>query len=112
MKEIVKTSGNTTPGEAEINNDFKGYTLEELRYQRALIALKRDFSQSKLLRNIETLQKANPLSSKNMTSSLQGKFGLIASKLFSGLNYLDYAMMGFSLFSSLRRIYGFFHKKK
>ncbi len=112
MKEIVKTTSDHDKATEEVKVLFHGYTLEELRYQRALVSLKKDFAQTKLFRSIETLQKTNPLSSENKAASLPGKVGFVASKLFSGLNYLDYAMMGFSLFSSARKIYGFFRKKK
>ena len=112
MKEIVKTSESTPAASGENHVVFKGYTLEELRYQRALIALKKDFSQAKLMRSLDTVQKANPLSATNRISSLNSKFGGVASRIFSGLNYLDYAMMGFSFFNSVRKVYGFFHKKK
>lgn len=111
MKEIVKTNSDMLSATGESKPIFKGYTLEELRYQRALIVLKRDFSQTKLLRNIDGIKKTNPLSPQGATS-VPGKFGLVASKVLSGLNYLDYAMLGFSIFNSARKVYSFFHKKK
>lgn len=94
-------------------NKFKGYTLEEIRYQRALVALQKEFCKTKLNRNIHNLQKANPLTSASASaSSLPGKFGAIAGKLLTGLNYLDYAMIGFSAFNSVRKVFSFFHRKK
>lgn len=91
---------------------FKGYTLEEIRYQRALVALQKEFCKTKLRRNVNNLRKSNPLSSRGAVAALPGRMGGIASRLLSGLNYLDYAMMGFSVFGSLRKIYSFFRKKK
>lgn len=113
MKEIVKTNPNPLDTTGEQDSLFKGYTLEELRYQRALVILKKDFCQSKLQRNIDEIKKSNPLlSPAQSASSLPGKFGFVASKVLSGLNYLDYAMLGFSVFSSLRKVYSFFKRKK
>lgn len=112
MKEIVKTSSDPLDPTADNPSGFRGYTLEELRYQRALVALKKDFSQTKLLRNLDGVKKSNFLSPQRVASSIPGRFGSVASKVFSGLNYLDYAMLGFSVFSSIRKVLSFFHKKK
>lgn len=111
MNEIVKTT--TAPeASAEQYQPFKGYTLEELRYQRALTALKKDFSKAKLLRNVDSLRHTNPLVSKNKHGLIPDRFGSLASKVLSGLSYLDYAKMGFSLFSSGRKVYSLFKRKK
>lgn len=112
MKEIVKTNNTDPLTGSESEPLFKGYTIEELRYQRALVTLQKEFCKSKLERNISSLKKSNPLSPNTAASSLPGKFGFLATKLLSGLNYLDYAMLGFSLFGSARKVYSFFHKKK
>lgn len=112
MKEIVKTTSTPIEPKEDRHVEFKGYTLDELRYQRAVITLKKEFCQSKLIRNVDSLKRTNLLSSTRESSSAPGKFGFIASKLLSGLNYIDYAMLGFSLFSSARKVYSFLHKKK
>lgn len=112
MKEIVKANQAPTVNISENEPTFKGYTIEELRYQRALVTLQKEFCKSKLERNINSLRKTNPLSPTSAASSLPGKFGIIATKLLSGLNYLDYAMLGFSLFGSARKVYSFFHRRK
>ncbi len=111
MNEIVKTK-NSSEAPVEHIQNFKGYTIEELRYQRALTALKKDFCQAKLLRNVDNIRKINPLSSKNKAGVIPGKFGSLTSKVLSGLSYLDYAKMGFSLFNSGRKVYSFFNRKK
>lgn len=90
---------------------FKGYSLEEIRYQRALVALQMEFCKTKLTRNARNLRHANPLSP-SKSSSLPGKIGFVASKLFMGLNYIDYAMLGFSLFGTARKVFSLFRKKK
>ncbi len=91
---------------------FKGYTLEEIRYQRALVALQKEFCKTKMARNVHNLKKANPLTPAGAANSLPGKLGFAATKLITGLNYLDYAVLGFSIFSSVRKVYSLFRRKK
>ncbi len=112
MKEIVKTPSDPLDPIAGNHSGFRGYTLEELRYQRALVALKKDFSQTKLLRHIDGVKKSDFLSPQRMVSSVPGKFGSVASKVLAGLNYLDYAMLGFSVFKSVKKVTSLFHRKK
>lgn len=95
------------------DNKFKGFTLEEIRYQRALVALQKEFCKTKITRNLHNLQKSNPLTNAAASAnSLPGKMGAVAGKLITGFNYLDYIMIGFSLFGSIRKVMRFFHRKK
>lgn len=89
---------------------FKGYTLDEIRYQRALVALKREFCKSKLLNNVNQVKRHNPLTGN--ASSPAGKVGSIASKLITGMSYLDYVMIAISVFGTARKVTSFFRKKK
>ncbi len=111
MNEIQK-SAQETERITQPENKFKGYTLEELRYQRALVLLQKEFCKSRITRNVNNLQKSNPLSPSTAASSLPGKVGFVASKLLTGLNYLDYAMIGFSLFGTARKIFSIFRRRK
>lgn len=90
---------------------FNGYSLDELRYQRALVLLQKEFCKSRINRNLNNLRKSNPLAPSS-SSSLTGKVGFVASKLISGLSYLDYAMIGFSLFGTARKVFSVFRKIK
>lgn len=89
---------------------FKGYTLEELRYQRALVMLQREFCKNRMMRNLGNLKQSNPLSPNFAVSKFAGKSGSIASKILSGMSYLDYAMLGFSAFKSVRKIVKLFKR--
>lgn len=91
--------------------EFKGYSLEDLRYQRALIALKKDFAKSKILHTIDKARK-NRLGRGDGTTTKLARAGGVAAKVFSGLNYLDYMVVGMSLFSYGKKIYRFFRGKK
>lgn len=111
MNEVADTKSGHTADEAQAP-EFKGYTVEELKYRRALVALQKEFCETRILKNVAALQKSNPFSPSTAASSIPGKIGFVASKLLTGLNYLDYAMIGFSMFGSARKVYSFFHKKK
>lgn len=92
-------------------NEFKGYTIEEIRFQRALVAMEADFCKTKITKSLNNLQRINPLSptSQNL---LPGKTGSIALKLVKGLNYMDYIMLGFSVFSGVRKVFSFFKGRR
>lgn len=84
---------------------FKGYTIEELRYKRAMMALKKEFCKEKALQSLRSLnpaerRKAQGSSSKSSKLAFAGQ---IASKIFSNLNTLDYILMGISLFGTARK---------
>lgn len=104
----------TVPATDTIENvAFKGYTLDELRYQKALALLKREFARQKIETATRHIKNDNALLSGNLSAgkivSLAGG-GKIASKMLGGLNVLDYAMIGFSAFRSLRKIGRLFHR--
>ena len=84
---------------------FRGYTIEELRYQRALVALQKEFCKNKIFKNVSNMKKADIFAPAAGSGKLGGKSASLVSKLLSGLNYLDYAMLGFSAFKSGRKIF-------
>lgn len=110
MNEIIKHSGNFSAS-SDKSVEFKGYTIDELRYQRALTAVHKEFAKQKLLNIVNDLQKNNPFTIQGAVSSIPGTSGKIVGKLLSGLNYLDYAMIGFSVFGTVRKVFKFFRKK-
>ena len=91
--------------------EFKGYTIEEIRFQRALVALEADFCKTKILKGVKRLQDLNPLMPGNK-SSLPGKAGALALKMVNGLNYVDYILLGLSVFKGTRKIFSFFKGRK
>ncbi|MDE6681708.1 MAG: hypothetical protein K2J92_10235 [Muribaculaceae bacterium] len=85
---------------------FKGYSMSELRYQRALTALQMEFCKSKIYGNYDKVKKFRILPSPSSASSSW------VAKFLTGLSYTDYALLGFSTFSTVRKIFKFFRKKK
>ena len=110
MKEITKKEDKATKIAAP-DKEFKGYTIEEIRFRRALVAMEADFCKTKIGKSWQNIQEANPLNPGNKTS-IPGKAGALAMKMIGGLNYLDYAMLGFSLFKGAKKAYSFFRGKK
>lgn len=92
---------------------FGGYTLEDLKYQRAMMALRKEFAKSKLLQSLDAMRpNAKP---KGHESNFGSKFALartLGGKLFGSLNTLDYVMLGMSLFGTAKKAYSLFRRKK
>lgn len=91
--------------------EFKGYTIEEIRFQRALVAMEADFCKAKIFKSWDNIIEGNPLIPGNKLP-VPSKVGNLALKMFSGLNYLDYVLLGFSLFKGAKRIFSLFRPKK
>ena len=110
MKEI-KTKEKVAKEIVTPENEFKGYTIEEIRFQRALVAMEAEFCKTKVTKSWGNIMKVNPLSSASK-SSLPSKAGNLAWKMVNGLNYVDYIMLGLSVFSGVRKVMSFFRGRK
>lgn len=97
--------------EAPEEKKFRGYTLNEIRYQRALAALQREFAKEKIFTQANRIRKRGVFGTGDK-QGVMAKAGGIASKVLTGFNYVDYAMIGFSAFTTLRKVFKFFRKKK
>lgn len=110
MKEIKETE-KVAQDIVSPDKEFKGYTIEEIKFQRALVAMEADFCKAKIAKSFSNLQRVNPF---NQTpgSSLPGKAGHMALKLINGLNYMDYIMIGWSVFNGAKKVVSFFKGRK
>lgn len=87
---------------------FRGYSMSELRYQRALTALQMEFCKSKITYNYNKARKYKFFSfgASDAKSSWVGR-------VLSGLHYTDYVLLGLSMYTSVKKIAGFLgHNKK
>lgn len=91
--------------------DFKGYTLEELRYQRALLLLKREFLKENALKEIKDVKQRIPMINGKSPLTTMSPTGIMG-RVVKGLNYADYLMLGFSVFNAGRKVFSLFKKKK
>jgi len=110
------TNKNISPdGIVPGGKSLRGYTLEELRSQRAYLILRKEYAKARVLEDIDNVRNRRLIFGNNKDGNKKSGFlkvGTIASKVFSGMNYLDYAMIGFSVFSTMRKFFRFFRKKK
>ena len=74
-----------------MNDDWKGYTLDELRYRRAAVSARNQVEKTMLSRNFEALRTGNPI-----TRSWQSM-----QSIFSTIGYVNSAILGWQL---LRRV--------
>ena len=105
----------TTPARPDAVHDaepvFNGYTLEEVRYQRALMALRKEFSKSEVLRSVEGLRHPFRKSDTGGSTALT-RIGNIASKVFSNMNVVEYALAAASVFGTGKKVFRMIKGKK
>ena len=91
----------------------RGLTLEEIRYRRALVLLEREFARESLMGDLERLRSRTVFGreGKGRTSSF-GTMAGVASKVLSKISYVDYFMLGMSVFGTVRKVVGFFRGRK
>ncbi len=91
--------------------EFKGYTLDEIRHHRALVAVKMEFAKAKMFEQFEGLKDRNPFAPDG-TLKAASRLGTIPMKIVRGLNYTDYIMLGISAFGTMKKVFSLFRKKK
>lgn len=92
---------------------FNGYTIDEIRYQRALLALKADFCKEKIIVNYNEIVGRYAIGKNNTGLLNKGIFkSEIIAKMFKNLNYLDYIFVGFTAFKTIRSVFSIFRRKK
>lgn len=92
--------------------EIKGLTIREIRYQRALVALQKDFCREKMNVGLMKLKNSSPFSKDYQgKTKFLGRPAGIVGKVIGGMNYIDYILLGFSLFSNAKKVMGFFRKK-
>ncbi len=78
----------------EENLEWNGYTIDELRYKRALTTARLDIQKERLL---------------NQVNAVKGSFGMlegrgIVGKMLRSLNYIDYAVLAFQAVGRIRAL--------
>lgn len=91
--------------------EFKGYTLDEIRHHRALIAVRKEFAKVKILEQVDELKDRNPFAPDGSLKAAS-RLGSIPMKIVKGLNYTDYIMLGISAFGTMKKMFSLFRKKK
>lgn len=91
---------------------IKGLTIREIRHRRALVLLQKEFCKEKISYSALKLKNSSPFSRNyNGRSRRMGRFPAIIGKLVGGMNYLDYAVIGFSVFNNVRKVFSLFKRR-
>lgn len=88
--------------------EFAGYTLDEIKYQRALLLMRREHAKETFLEAAADLKKRMPFGEDGPKGSVVTKG--VLGKVAGSLNYLDYLLIGASFFSAGRKIISIFRK--
>lgn len=89
-----------------------GLTIDEIRYRRALLALKKDFCKEKMIRHKDRLLRGAD-EKDNKPVKILGftpKSGTFLAKIAGGLNLFDYFMIGASVFKTTKKLVRVFRK--
>lgn len=92
--------------------EFKGYTLDELRYQRALLMIKKEFLKERAMHNVEAIKSHIPLvNGKNPIGHSSSSNGILG-KIMKGLDFADYLVLGMQVVKIGKKIGRVFKRKK
>ena len=111
MEEIKRLNSDRIVSPVEDQPQFNGFTLDEIRHQRALIAVRKEFAKAKIMEQVDTLKDRNPFAPDGSLKAA-ARLGNIPMKIMRGLNYTDYIMMGISAIGTARKVFSLFKKKK
>lgn len=89
-------------------DNFRGYTINELKEQRLVAQLRCEFLKEKLFSDVRELCTLNNMKS---ASGKKSNWFTYASKGLKLLSYADVFALGFSLFRSGRKVVGLFRRK-
>ena len=93
--------------------ETKGLTISDIRRRRAVVLLQKEYCKEKMQFNLLKLKNTSPFSKGYQGGKGKGKSKPVAilQKVVGGMNYLDYALIGFSIFGQVRKLFKFFRKK-
>lgn len=105
----MKSKDNQLAPVAE-QDEFKGYTLDELRYQRALLLVKREFLREKAMKEVAKIKEHIPGMGSSSGNGIPAKG--VLGKLVNGLDWADYLMLGFQAWRIGKKLGGKFRRKQ
>lgn len=85
------------------NTNWKGYSFEELRYQRALTTIKCELEKDQLKATLASLKQGG------LPLIVGGSKGGLMSKILGALDVADYSLIAFKL---MHRIFKLFRRKR
>lgn len=92
-------------------DQFKGYTLKDLKYQRAITKLRKQYAKEQVQLHLNNLKPSKIISDVTQAGSSFGLSQAVAIATGSK-NPMNYVSLGMALFRGVKKIAGFFIKKK
>lgn len=98
------------------SEEFTGYTLKELRFQRTMTEVRRDYVKEKLIGEFDNIRTFRFLETRKQRQGSGGWLNpsvmALAGKVFKLFSYADYISLGLSLFQGSRKMFSMFRRKK
>lgn len=95
----------------EKGKEFKGYSIEELRYQLALLTIKKEFLREKAMESTSEIKKQIPgINGKSPLSGITPSG--IVGKIVRGLNFTDYLLLGLQAVMIGKKVGSLFRRGK
>ena len=91
--------------------EFKGYNMAELRYQLAILSVKKEFMKEKAIGQTEKIRKSIPVINGKSPISAISAHGIVG-KLVKGLNFTDYILLGIQALMIGKKITSIFRRGK
>lgn len=85
-------------------DDWKGYTIDELRYMRAYTAARIEISRDRLTSRVAAIKK-------NGLTGNAGNGSSLFSRVLGALGYVDMALIGWKVFRQVFRTFRIFRRK-
>lgn len=111
MEEIKRLNSDKVVTQVDEPVEFEGYTLDEIRHHRALIAVRKEFAKARMMEEADLLKERNPFAQDGSLKAAS-RLGSLPMKLVKGLNYTDYIMLGISVFGVAKKVFSLFRRKK
>lgn len=110
MAQMNNTTSSKTILQAAEHAEFEGFTLDEIRHRKALIAVKKEFAKARIFEQANSIKAHNPFAADSKLKAA-ARLGKLPMKLVKSLNYTDYILLGVSVFGTAKKIFTFFRKK-
>ncbi len=110
MAQTNNVTSSKTLLQAEEHAEFEGFTLDEIRHRKALVAVKKEFAKARIFEQANNIKAHNPFAADSKLKAA-ARLGRLPMKLVKSLNYTDYILLGVSVFGTAKKIFTFFRKK-
>lgn len=97
----MQTEKKIIAGHPNQDEQWEGYTLDDLRYRRAYVAARRELEKERLFHNVGS-----------MRNGVSKSANTVMRRVTSSIPFLEYGVMAFSVGQKVFRLFGKLRKKK